>query len=111
MTTESEFFRAKRHWSKIKDEILANYLVPYLKKVAKLGQRIVLVDGFAGPGLFEDGTKGSPLIICEQAERTVPELYLAIFVNREKHSHQTLQNTLKDYNLSKENSLYSWYSK
>lgn len=97
MTTESEFFKAKRPWSKIKDEVLANYLHPYLKKVARLRKRIVLVDAFAGCGIFEDGSKGSPLVICEKAESSVPGQYLAIFVNREKQSHEALECNLRDY--------------
>lgn len=96
-TTEAEFFRAKRTWSKVKDEVLANYLSPYLAKVARLGKKIVFVDAFAGRGIFKDGSRGSPLIICEQAEKSVPNKYFAVFVNGEKESHQTLQKVLKNY--------------
>ena len=52
MTTENDFFKAKRPWSKIKDEVLRNYLVPYLTKVAQLRQRIIFVGAFAGKGVF-----------------------------------------------------------
>jgi three-Cys-motif partner protein len=58
-----EFFRAKRPWSKYKDSILGYYLQPYIPKVAKLGNPILIVDCFAGCGRFGDGEPGSPLII------------------------------------------------
>ncbi len=101
MTTESEFFKAKRPWSKIKDEVLASYLPGYLKKVASLGREIVLMDAFAGRGVFEDGSRGSPLIMCELAEKLVPDQYVAIFGNSEEESHQILQGALKDYRAQK----------
>lgn len=94
MTTESEFFKEKRPWSRIKDEVLENYLAPYLKKVARLEQKIILVDAFAGQGVFDDESKGSPLILCENAERLVPDQYIAIFVNSDQRCHEILQSAL-----------------
>jgi three-Cys-motif partner protein len=102
MKTENEFFKAKRPWSKIKDQVIGNYLVLYLNKVSKLGQKIVIVDAFAGPGIYEDGSKGSPLIICEVAEKQIPEKYLAVFANRDKESHIKLKKALKKYIEGKE---------
>jgi three-Cys-motif partner protein len=61
-----DFFSQKRPWSKYKDLILDYYLEPYLNKVAKLGKPIVIVDCFAGPGKFDDGQLGSPLIISQK---------------------------------------------
>ena len=60
---ESEFFKGKRPWARIKDKVIGDYLVPYLNKVSKLKRTIVIVDAFAGQGIFEDGSKGSPIII------------------------------------------------
>jgi len=95
-SSEDEFFQTKRVWSKkIKDRVLASYLVPYLSKVATLHQKIILVDAFAGPGHFEDGTKGSPLILCDAADQYVPDQYLGIFVNRKGDHHRKLEKALK----------------
>jgi len=58
-----EFFEKKREWSKYKDLILDYYLKPYLAKVLTLGKKVVIVDCCAGPGMFDDGEIGSPLII------------------------------------------------
>lgn len=55
MRKESEFFSGKRPWSKIKDQVIEDYLIPYLNKVSKLKKKIIIVDAFAGPGIFEDG--------------------------------------------------------
>jgi len=62
---DSSFFQKKRPWSHYKDFLLQSYLDPYIPKVAKLKRPILLVDCFAGRGRFEDGERGSPLIIVE----------------------------------------------
>jgi len=66
------FFREKKPWSRYKDLILDYYLTPYLAKVATLNKPILVVDCFAGPGKFDDGELGSPLIIA----RRLQELHL-----------------------------------
>jgi len=64
MPTEN-FFSKKQPWSKIKDKIIACYLKPYCAKVLSLNKPLKIVDCFAGKGKFDDGGKGSPLIISE----------------------------------------------
>jgi len=96
-TTEEAFFSGKRPWSKIKDQVLRTYLPAYLAKVARLNRKIVLIDAFAGPGRFDDGEAGSPLIICAAAEKIVADRYLAVFVNRNEGYHQQLKEALKIY--------------
>ena len=97
MRKESDFFRGKRPWSKIKDQIIKDYLIPYLNKVSKLNKTIVVVDAFAGPGRFDDGSEGSPLVICETAEKIVPDKYLAIFMNSDNVSYEKLNKNIKKY--------------
>ncbi len=66
---KSEFFKTKNSWSVIKDELLGCYIKPYFQKILMTGKPICYVDCFAGKGLFEDGSEGSPLIvlgICEE---------------------------------------------
>lgn len=63
MSYTKNFFNEKNDWSKHKDKLLERYIVPYFTKVMSTGVDIVLIDGFAGKGKFEDGTIGSPLII------------------------------------------------
>lgn len=96
-SVEARFFKGKRPWSKIKDQILGQYMPSYLAKVAKLGKPIILIDAFAGPGKFKDGSAGSPLIICQAAEKRVRDNYQAIFVNREKGYHNQLSHSLSSF--------------
>ncbi len=57
-----DFFKQKKIWSKVKDELLHCYLVPYFTKILSMRKPLLYVDCFAGKGKFEDGELGSPLI-------------------------------------------------
>lgn len=83
---DDEFFKGKRPWSKIKDKVLGGYMPAYLRKVAKLQKPILLIDAYAGPGVFADGLPGSPLIMCKAAEEHVKNQYQALFVNHNNFS-------------------------
>jgi len=94
---ESSFFTEKRPWSRIKDRVLGTYLPPYLKKVSRLGSRIVIIDCFAGAGKFSDGTAGSPLIICQQIAQHAAGNAVAYFVNKGSGHHRALSRTLERF--------------
>jgi len=56
-----DFFKEKKIWSEVKDELLGCYLLPYFNKILHTRKPILYIDGFAGKGKFEDGKSGSPL--------------------------------------------------
>jgi len=93
-----DFFEGKRPWSVIKDEILGSYVPAYLSKVKKLKKPIIIVDGFAGPGVFADGSIGSPQIICKAADEHVKGRYQAFFFNKNKKHHNNLTDVLRKAN-------------
>lgn len=51
----------------VKHRILRNYLNAWFPILAKYNGRIVYVDGFSGPGEYENGEKGSPIVALEAA--------------------------------------------
>lgn len=63
------FFKAKRKWSEVKDEILGKYIDCYLKTIQHRRRPIIIVDAFSGPGRFGDGSIGSPLIMCKTIDK------------------------------------------
>ena len=92
--SSEDFFEGKRPWSIIKDEVLKSYMSPYIAKVNKRGQRILLIDGYAGPSTFGDGKPGSPVIICQAAEKFAKGNYQAIFINIDQTYHNTLTQVI-----------------
>jgi three-Cys-motif partner protein len=95
----SDFFQSKKPWSPYKDMILAYYLTPYLSKVCSLGKPVVVVDCFAGPGRFEDGTDGSPLIISKAVHQIAEKgkAVSAIFIEEKRKYFHRLLESVKDY--------------
>jgi three-Cys-motif partner protein len=98
-STDEEFFNRKRPWSRIKDQVIGSYMPPYLAKVSKLRSHIVLIDAFAGPGIYKDEESssrlGSPLIMCAEAEKFARNNYTAIFCNRNEVHHRELAEALE----------------
>ena len=45
-----DFFKTKKIWSEVKDELLGCYLVPYFNKILSMGNPVLYVDCFAGKG-------------------------------------------------------------
>ena len=60
---QKDFFKGKHPWSATKDDLLSCYLTPFFTKTYGYSRNgIVYVDAFAGEGLFDDGSAGSPVI-------------------------------------------------
>ncbi len=95
-----KFFEGKRPWSIIKDKVLKGYMSPYIAKVNRLGRPILLIDGYAGPGVFKDGSPGSPMIMCHAAEKYAKGKYQAIFINKDEEYHKKLELVLHRANWS-----------
>jgi len=93
------FFKEKKSWSPYKDLILNYYLGPYLAKVALLKKPILVVDCFAGPGKFDDGEIGSPLIIANHLEKcSVKGIGVkGFFVEKEPELFSKLERNVQHY--------------
>lgn len=66
-----DFFVEKKLWSKVKDELLGCYLMPYVTKILYTRKPLIYVDCFAGKGKFDDGNPGSPLIALETFKKAL----------------------------------------
>lgn len=90
------FFKEKRPWSKYKDFILDYYLTPYIAKVKNLRRPILIIDCCAGPGKFEDGTEGSPIIIAKHIveSRSNGIDIKGLFLEKKKKYFKKLENLI-----------------
>lgn len=52
----------KQPHTRAKHEILRRYLDAWLPIMSRYNERLLILDGFAGPGEYTDGSDGSPLI-------------------------------------------------
>ena len=105
MATEHRvgFFEGVQKHSQIKLRALERYLPPWAAKVGSPPgvQRVWVVDGFAGQGLYDSGEVGSPLIFLEHAKRVAEEKrsyqVSGFFVEDNETRHQRLSAQLHRY--------------
>jgi len=101
MVASNDFFEKKKDWSLLKDQIIGNYLKPYIAKILYTRKPLVIVDCFAGKGKFSDEAPGSPLIIAEHIKTVLEsdsysnKMIKGIFI--EKKYFQELEENLKGY--------------
>lgn len=94
------FFRSRRAAAVFKHAILAKYVVPFASKTGSTstGNRVVIVDGYAGAGRYEDGKPGSPALIAEAARN--PALKGRIiechFVEQDAATYRSLRQVLEE---------------
>ncbi|MHA6627712.1 three-Cys-motif partner protein TcmP [Pseudonocardia sichuanensis] len=96
------FFKSKRAAAVLKHAILARYVVPFAAKTGSTstGNRVVLVDGYAGAGRYEDGEPGSPALIAEAARTPAlrGRLVECFFVEKDAPTYQSLCQVLTEVN-------------
>jgi three-Cys-motif partner protein len=95
------------HWpiephTQIKHLILRRYLEAWLPIMARHNGRILFVDGFAGPGRYQGGEEGSPMIALkalldhphfQQHPRQLEAVF--IFIEKERDRAAALQKELR----------------
>ena len=84
-----------------KHSILRRYLQGYYPKMASAQTRLIFVDGFAGPGQYEGGQPGSPVIALEaltghsQFQRWSNCVFSFLFIEEDRSRFELLEATLK----------------
>lgn len=65
----AKFFGERQPAAILKHAILEKYLPVYINKTGSNSwkNRVAYIDGFAGPGLYDDGTEGSPAVAVDTA--------------------------------------------
>lgn len=90
MATKRTYFDELKEWSARKLHVLTKYLDPAVKILPHTQRQahktVYYVDGFAGRGVYEDGSKGSPVLAAEHAQRLLDERkpYMLSCVNVEE---------------------------
>jgi three-Cys-motif partner protein len=84
-----------------KHEILRRYLGGWFPIMSRWNNRIVFFDGFAGPGVYEDGSPGSPIIALKTLldQRQIrPECeFVFIFNESELNRYASLVHVLENF--------------
>lgn len=81
-----------------KHEILRRYLNAWLPIMTRHNNRVVYIDGFAGPGRYKDGEPGSPIIALRAAlEHSYPiaNQVFYLFIKQDDQRAQNLEAEIK----------------
>jgi len=74
--------------TRVKHEILRRYLGAWFGILGRVTPKVIYIDGFCGPGRYEKGEKGSPIIALEHAINHAKTLkntqFLFVFIDKEK---------------------------
>lgn len=92
------FFAERRPAAGVKHAILGEYLSVFVGKTGSQseGGRVAYVDGFAGPGVYDDEAPGSPLVAASVGRLLSGSRDLRGFFVEEKRAHaQALREALK----------------
>lgn len=94
-----DFFKKQTPSSRIKASIVAEYFPQYCRIILKQPQdQIRYLDLFAGPGIYDDGSLSTPLLIAENCskDQKLAEVVKLIF-NDNKYSQKLEENFYKHF--------------
>ncbi|GAB2613809.1 three-Cys-motif partner protein TcmP [Pseudactinotalea suaedae] len=93
-----DFHLAKQAPAVLKHGIIRRYVTPFIAKVGSTseGNRVVLVDGFAGAGSYTDGTPGSALLLAQAARGSSRNVTLLLCEKNASHHAALLQALASD---------------
>lgn len=101
MTTDRTFFIESQDQSRVKSEIVAKYFDAWASVIINAqkkfrtnnNNKIAYIDLFSGPGIYEDGTKSTPLLVLEKAIKDTDkcERLVTIFNDKNKIFSQSLE--------------------
>lgn len=91
--------------TRAKHELLRRYLAAWYPILASSGrhQRLVFIDGFAGPGIYESGEPGSPLIALQALtdhahfDRWSATEFRFLFIEKEADRCHSLEEELESF--------------
>jgi three-Cys-motif partner protein len=97
VTNEQKFFRKRKDAAFVKHAILAGYLKPYAIKVGVHADHVVFIDGYAGPGVYDEGDPGSPEIALSVGEAVADHRALrGHFIEQKRAFVDTLRGRLDE---------------
>ena len=88
--------------TRAKHVILRKYLAAWLPIITKHKNRVVFIDGFAGPGEYENGEPGSPVIAINtllEHKISIDSEVIFLFVESDKERCDFLKNILEGLKL------------
>lgn len=87
-----------------KHAILRRYLQAWLPILSRKNERVLYLDGFAGPGIYSEGEPGSPIIALRTAVGFTPRItadLVFLFIEADRARYESLQGEVAKLTLPK----------
>lgn len=100
MAGNKDFFKSPQPAAVLKHGILSRYVTVFASKTGSMssGGKVIFLDGYAGPGMYESGDPASPMLAIETARKISAFRNLrCVFVELERGYHQQLQQMLAEH--------------
>lgn len=98
-STSSTIWPLEPH-TKAKHEILENYLKAWFPILSRYSKRIIYLDGFAGPGVYEGNEDGSPIIAlktaCEHTLQHILKEIVFLFIEKKEDRAAKLREVISE---------------
>jgi len=96
----ARFFESRRTAAVLKHGIIRRYVRPFAAKTgsASAGHKVVIVDGYAGAGRYEDGSPGSPELIIQALSPLNDRDVTCYFVEQDQTTFDSLCTVLAELN-------------
>jgi three-Cys-motif partner protein len=91
------FFHTKKAAAVLKHAILDQYVDPFVIKTGlhSPGNRVAIIDGYAGEGRYEDGGEGSPSLLMRKARLLAPKRALeCYFIEKDEATYDKLRTVV-----------------
>ena len=103
---EEKFFLTLQEHSSIKLKLLESYIIPWMRKVLLgINGSCFICDTFAGTGYYEDESKGSPIILINEAISCSEQIkkinskkldkIVLVFVEKDENNFKLLKDNIE----------------
>lgn len=94
--TGDDFFEESQQQSQIKSAIVKKYFYSWANIMACNVDKIAYIDLFAGQGIYDDGTKSTPILVLENALRNnlMKDKLVALFNDANPAYAKSLENAI-----------------
>lgn len=100
MATTTKFFETRQGAALVKHTLLASYIRLFVNKLGSTHPVVHYLDGYAGPGVYDDGTAGSPALAVQVNDLVASIRDLRVtFVEKESKSADALKRFISTTSL------------
>ena len=86
--------------TKVKHQLLDKYLKSWISIMGSIYSKLGYIDGFAGRGIYQDGSPGSPILAMKAAQEQIDKIgklnkFLCLFIEKDPYNYTCLKEQVE----------------